>query len=139
MGLEVELFPVIWGITTLFFIVAVQVCTLITKEEYFPYSTSLPAKDVTCVIIDLSYSDRSKIKFQSSFVCILLIAKVVQHFFKCFSATWDSSIKNLFLDLDPTFKKKYFVCWCLVTWVLSIFLMLTLLRVYGWWKSFPIL
>lgn len=35
-------------------------------EEYFPCSTSLPARTVICVV-HLSHSDRFKIEFQNSF------------------------------------------------------------------------
>ena len=58
-------------------------------EECSPYSTSSPARAVTCVLFS---SIQRNVSW--NLIVISLMAKDVEHFFKCFSAPWDSSGEN---------------------------------------------
>jgi hypothetical protein len=52
-------------------------------EECSPHATVSPARAVTC-LIDLSHSDRCQINLKVVLICISLMAKDVEHFFKKF-------------------------------------------------------
>jgi hypothetical protein len=68
-------------------------------------------------------------------ICISLMAKNVDHFFKCFSAIWDSSMKNFLFRSVPYFQLNCLVGWCLVSWVLCISWILALCQMWSWGKS----
>ena len=71
-------------------------------EECSSSSTSLPASAVTW-IINLSLSDWCEVEYEGCFDLHFLVIKDVEHFFKCFSALWYSSVENFCLALYPIF------------------------------------
>jgi hypothetical protein len=77
-------------------------------EECSPCSISAPA----CAdpwTFDLSHSDGWEV---SLLICISLMAKDVEYFFKCFLAIRDFSVDN---SLYSVFKLGYLGSWCLTS------------------------
>jgi hypothetical protein len=92
LTLKVGRFPSSWGITLLVYIVAVQVCTLISCGWVLPLLHILISTNFY-LYYALSHSDECKMKFQSSFDLNILMTKDFEHVFKSFSGIWDSSTK----------------------------------------------
>ena len=52
---------------------------------------------------DLSHSDWCEVESQGFYICISLMTKDVQHYFRCFLAIWYSSIANSLFSYVPHF------------------------------------
>jgi hypothetical protein len=70
-------------------------------------------------------------------ICISLIPKDFEHFFKYFSVIWDPAVEILCIALHHIFKLGYLACWFLTFWVLCKSWILTLYQIQSWWKLFP--
>jgi hypothetical protein len=64
-------------------------------------------------------------------ICISLITKDFEHFFRCFWAIQDSSVVNSLLSSIPHFLIGLFVCLWPTYWVLDIFWLLALYPMWG--------
>ena len=72
-------------------------------------------------------------------ICISLMTKDIEHFFKCLSAILDSSVESsLFRSVLHFFLLDYVFFWWPISWVLCIFWRSALCLMWGWWRSFPI-
>jgi hypothetical protein len=58
------------------------------------------------------------VKCQGFLVCISLITKDIEHFFKLFFAIWDGSVENSYLALYLIYSLGYLGHWCPTPWVL---------------------
>jgi hypothetical protein len=74
-------------------IVVVQFAILPAMEECSSLSTCSPTYAVNCVF-DLSHTDWYKVESQDGFICISMITKNFQHFFRCCSTIQDSLVVN---------------------------------------------
>ena len=72
------------------------------------FSTSLPAP-VFSWVFDLSHSDWCEVKSQGCLICVSLMTKDVEHFFRCFSVIWYSSGENSLFSSVPHFLIGLFV------------------------------
>jgi hypothetical protein len=60
-------------------------------------------------------------------ICTFLMTKNFEHFCKCFSAIWHSSLGNSIFSYVPHFLNWVFlISWCLTSWVFYIFWILNL-------------
>jgi hypothetical protein len=64
-------------------------------------------------------------------ICISLITKDLDHFFRCFSAIPDSSVVKSQFSSIPQFLLVCLVSWCLAFWVPYIFWILGLYQMWG--------
>ena len=87
-GLEVGSFLIFWSTTILDSRVSVKVCTPTSSGGVFLFLHIL--SNISCQQYFWSY-------FSVTLICVSLMAKDVEQFFKCLSAIWDSSVKILCL------------------------------------------
>jgi hypothetical protein len=64
-------------------------------------------------------------------ICISLITKDLEHFFRCFSDIWDYSVVNSRFSSIPHFLLGCLGFWWLTSWVLYIFWILALYLMWG--------
>ena len=118
----------------------------------------IPIAAVTCVLI-LAILTGIRWDLSIIFICISLMTKDIEHFFKCFPAIWDSSVENflfrsvlyfligLFGSLESTFLSYLYILHINPLWdigLVNIFSQSMGCRLCSWqcpllYRSFPIL
>ena len=100
LGLQVDLFPIFWRISRLISTVVVPVSIWPTMEECFfsPHPCEhvlLSEIFILAILIGLRWHLRVFL------ICISWIKKVFDHFFRFFSAVWNSSVGNSWFSPTP--------------------------------------
>ena len=96
LDLDVDWFQFSWWTVILLSIIAIKDFSITSNRCMFPYSTSLPASTVSS-FIDLRPVIGISWNLKVVLICISLMTKDAEHFFKCFSAVWVSSFENSLL------------------------------------------
>ena len=103
LGLQVDLFPIFWGTSRLISRVVVPVCNYTNNERVFLFFHILT--NICCHLnfFILAILTGVRCNLRVVLICISLIIKDVEHFFRCFSAIRHSSGENSLFSSEPHF------------------------------------
>ena len=133
LSIEVGCFLIFWKITILISKGAVPICTPISNVGVFPLPNIFSS--ISCHQCFWSWTILTVVRWNLRVVSIWisLMAKDVEHFLKNLSAILDFSVESSLFRSVPHFLLGYLEFWCLISWVLYIYLEVTPLSGAGLW------
>ena len=134
---QVDIFPIFWETSKLTSRVFLLFCNPTSSGGVFLFLHILT--NMWCLspeFLNLSILICKRWNLRVILICNFLLSKNAEHLFRCFSAFQDSYVVNYLFSSIAIYWYGYLVSWWLASWILHIFYVLILYRMWGEWRLF---